>query len=427
MWSAIRRKPWWPWLPFVGTIALGIPAVAARISEPHMAVEAETVLFGIGILSAAFLLGAGAEAAQHDIPASLSLAVIAFIAVLPEYAVDLLFAWRAGTDPEQAQFAIANMTGGNRLLLGVGWAFVLFLFAWKASGTDGLLRGARKALRQPIAFVRGGGEERVLTLPKTISLEVSVLGLATLYSFLIPLKGSINLIDTVILIALFAWYLRQLMKHPIEEPDLEGPAEVLANLPRRRRRFTVVLILAYAAGLIVASAEPFADGLIESGSKFGIDEFLLVQWVAPLASESPEFLAALYLVWRGLAAQGMTTLISSKVNQWTLLIASLPIAFSISGGTLDGLPMDSRQQEEVFLTAAQSLFGVLLILDKRLTPRAGLLLFGLFAGQFLLTDSTIRVGFAITYLVLAAGLLAQRWRQVPTVVREAVRSDVTAG
>ncbi len=49
--------------------------------------------------------------------------------------------------------------------------------------------------------------------------------------------------------------------------------------------------------------------------------------LAPLASESPEFLAARYLVWRGAARYGMAALISSKVNQFTLLIASLPIAF----------------------------------------------------------------------------------------------------
>ena len=183
----------------------------------------------------------------------------------------------------------------------------------------------------------------------------------------------------------------------------------------------VFSIFTFAAGIIIVSAEPFADGLIELGESIGVDEFLLVQWLAPLASESPEFFAALYLVWRGSARYGMTTLISSKVNQFTLLIAALPIAFSINGGTLDGLPMDGRQQEEVFLTAAQSLFGLLLILDKRVSLSAGIILLSLFLGQFIFTDSSIRLGFALTYLLLASGLLVYRYRLVKEVIREVLQ------
>ena len=407
-----------PWLLVIGTMALGVPAIAIRIISPDLPVLGETAIFGLGILAAAFLLGGAAEVAQRDIPPALSLAVLAFVAVLPEYAVDLLFAWRAGTDPEQAQFAIANMTGANRLLIGVGWAFVLFLFAFKTGGLRALFRGLTDWAPQ-----RGGGRRpsagTLLHLPHTISLEITVLAVATLYSFLIPLKGNISLIDTVVLASLFGFYLFRLFRHPREEPEIGGPAAFIARLPKWRRRATVCFLFAFAAGAIVASAEPFADGLIETGTEFGVDEFLLVQWVAPFASESPEFLAALYLVWRGMASAGMAVLISSKVNQWTLLIASLPIAFSISGSTFSGLPIDGRQQQEVFLTAAQSLFAVLLILDKRLSPKAAVVLLGLFLGQFLVIDSTVRWGFSFAYLALAAFLFAGRFRDIPGVVREA--------
>jgi cation:H+ antiporter len=86
-----------------------------------------------------------------------------------------------------------------------------------------------------------------------------------------------------------------------------------------------------------------------------------VQVVAPLASEAPEFLIAGLLAWRGRASAGLGALISSKVNQWTLLIGSLPAAYALSRGTLAGLPLDERQLEAVFLTAAQSTFAVVLI------------------------------------------------------------------
>lgn len=396
-----------PWTPAAATIALGFPAIIVRLSGADLSPEAAVAIFGLGILSAAFLLGAASEASQRDIPASLSIALLAFVAVLPEYAIDLLFAWRAADDPEQAQFAIANMTGGNRLLLGVGWSFVVFLYVARN----------KWVLHSP---------QRVLHLPHTISLEFTAMTIATLIAFVIPVIGKINIAISAVLLVVFVWYLYRLTKHPVEEPQGGGPAEVITTLPKWRRRIVVTLLFAYAAAVIVMAAEPFADGLIELGEQLGVDQFLLVQWLAPLASESPEFIAALYLVWRGSARYGMTALISSKVNQFTLLIASLPIAFSINGGALSGLPMDGRQQEEVFLTAAQSLFGVLLILDKRISIHAAIPLLVLFLGQFILTDSTIRIGFAVVYLVLAAGLLLRQYRLVPAVIREAFGDAGTA-
>ena len=389
------------WLLPAGAIALGLPAIILRLAKPDLPVLLETGLFGLGILSAAFLLGAAAEASQHDIPKALGIAVLAFVAVLPEYAVDLVFAWRAADDPEQGQFAVANMTGGNRLLVGVGWPMVLLVFYLRRNG-----------LR--------------LALPRAISLEIAVLGVATVYSFVIPLKGTITLIDTLIFCSLLAYYLVRSARSPKEAPLAGGPAEMVAQLTPWRRRTVVALLFAYAAIAIIAAAEPFADGLIATGSKLGVDEFLLVQWVAPLASESPEFFVAAYLVWRGAAASGMTALISSKVNQWTLLIGSIPVAFAVSGGRLAAFPLDGRQSDEIFLTAAQSLFAVLVIVDRRFSAREAGILFVLFAAQFLLTDSSVRIGFAIVYLVLAALLLVRRRRLVRDTLRDQVRRSPRA-
>src|SRR5439155_5948978 len=49
---------------------------------------------GAAIFGAGFLLSWAAEVAQLDVPRALALAVLALIAVLPEYAVDVYFAWR---------------------------------------------------------------------------------------------------------------------------------------------------------------------------------------------------------------------------------------------------------------------------------------------------------------------------------------------
>ena len=92
-----------------------------------------------------------------------------------------------------------------------------------------------------------------------------------------------------------------------------------------------------------------------------------MQWVAPLASEFPEFLVAGLLAWRLRADAGLGALVSSKVNQWTLLIGCLPIAYAISSGSINPLPTDTRQVQEILLTAAQSLLAVILLINLRMS------------------------------------------------------------
>jgi cation:H+ antiporter len=49
----------------------------------------------------------------------------------------------------------------------------------------------------------------------------------------------------------------------------------------------------FAAGVILANSEPFCEGLVKAGKALHISEFVLVQWLAPVASEAPEFVVAL--------------------------------------------------------------------------------------------------------------------------------------
>jgi cation:H+ antiporter len=105
-----------------------------------------------------------------------------------------------------------------------------------------------------------------------------------------------------------------------------------------------------AAGTILLVAKPFAQALVRTGTDLGIDEFLLVQWLAPLASEAPEFVVVALFAWRGQSTPALGTLVSSKINQWTLLVALLPLVYSVALGRVAALPLDARQQEEVLLT-----------------------------------------------------------------------------
>jgi cation:H+ antiporter len=378
--SAIRKFEW----PIIMAL-LAWPAASLRLGLWSANVPIETAAFGLAIVSAAFMLTWCAEAAERDIPRTLALAGLALIAVLPEYAVDMLFAWKAGQDPSYAAFATANMTGGNRLLVGVGWTMVVGIFVYRQ-------------------------RRDVLKLAEIHRTEVGILGIATVYSFVIPFRGGITLLDAAFLVSLFAVYVYLASRGEVEEEsELVGPAETIANLPMLQRRIAVAIMFVYAGLAILVAAEPFADGLIETGVRFGIDEFQLVQWVAPLASEFPEFLVAGLLAWRLRADAALGALVSSKVNQWTLLIGCLPIAYAISSGTINPLPTDTRQSEEVLLTAAQSLLAVILLINLRMTLwEAGVLLV-LFLAQFLTPHSIVpRNAFSVMYFVFAAIFLVRQ-------------------
>jgi cation:H+ antiporter len=170
-------------------------------------------------------------------------------------------------------------------------------------------------------------------------------------------------------VAIFVAYTLRVAKAPPEAPNLVGPSAWLAILAPRRRRATYLSFFGFAAVVILLSAEPFADGLVETGEQLGISPFFLVQWVAPLASEAPELLVAGLYAWHLNTTNGLSTLVSSKVNQWTLLVGTLPLVFAVAAGTATGLPVGPAQREELLLTAAQSLFAVAILVNLSISAR----------------------------------------------------------
>lgn len=343
----------------------------------------DAILPGLGIFGAAFLLSWAAELAQLEISQALALAFLALMAVLPEYAVDLYLAWTAAKDPQYVHFATANMTGANRILIGLGWPAVL-LCCWAAT------------------------RKREIRIDPGQRIELVTLVIATLYAFTIPLKRTLSLFDTALLIGLFVVYLIQSSKAHHIEPELTGPPAYLALLPRLWRRIATVALFLLPGYTIFIAAEPFAEGLLRNARGLGIEEFVLIQWLAPLASESPEFVVAAIFAVRGNAGAGLGTLISSKVNQWTLLIGMLPLAYAISGGHVLPMPLDARQAEEIFLTAAQSLLAVVILANWSFGLGESLLLAGLFIAQLAIPIAWVRMCFAVLYVLIALSYLASR-------------------
>lgn len=378
------------WLILVLTGLVMTPGVVLKLGGIHLPDPVMAVLFGVAIIGAAFWLSWAAEVAQLDFSAGLAIAGLALIAVLPEYMVDATFAFLAASNEEYTHYAVANMTGANRLLIGLAWPLVLLL---------PFLRFKRKEIK----------------LDDEQHLELGVLMIASLYAITVALRHEISLFDFGVFAVIFVFYIWRIARRPSEPPHLVGPSLLLAALPPTQRRIATALLAIVAAGVILAVAEPFAEALIHTGTTMGIDEFLLVQWLAPLASEAPEFTVVAIFAWRGLATMALGALVSSKINQWTLLVGMLPLAYSFGLGYTSALPLDGRQQHEVLLTAAQSIFAIAVLANLRLNLWEAAALFGLFAFQMVMPD--VREVMTWVYLGLAAVILVMQRHHLPSAIR----------
>jgi cation:H+ antiporter len=393
------------------TAMFALPAILARLTGTELPPGITVLVYGAGVVASAVLLSWAAEAAQVDISGSLAIAILALIAVLPEYAVDLYFSFTAGSNPAYAQFAAANMTGSNRLLIGIGWPLVAFVGFWAMRRARRRDAGAGES-----SPAIADGRRLVIVLPPRNRVELAFLAVASAYAFLIPMTRSIAWYDAVVLLALFGAYLWRVTREGRGEPELIGVAADIALLPQRQRRLLVTGLFVAAAAIVVMAAKPFADGLVQTGETLGIDQFLLVQWLAPLSSEAPELIVATIFAWRLHAADGLGMLLSAKVNQWTLLVGSLWVAYTLGGGGGAPLPLDDRQTEEFLLTSAQALLAFAVLADLRFGLWEAAAIFGLFVLQFPFPTTDVRLVFSAVYIVVAIALLVRKRRYLPGII-----------
>ena len=418
-------------LPWIGSSLLGFAHGYSTLTT--------VAISGVGVLGASFLLTWGAETAEKDVPRAFAIAVLAILAVAPEYAVDALYAWNAGQFAgtprgiEAGNLAVANMTGANRILIGIGWAGIA-LFTIFRSGSD----------RDPSVTRKDGFLADTISLDKDIGLEIVFLLLATVWAFLVPFGGGIDVYDTLFLVSLYVAYILVILRgDPDEVEEHVGVPATLQRLPKPQRIATVLGLFLYSGLVIFTAVEPFAHGLEALGQQVGVPPFFMIQWVAPLASESPELIAVAVLVSKARSTAGFNALISSKLNQWTLLIGTLAVVYSIALGRYGVLAFEPKQAAEIWITAAQSLFAVALIVNLEFSVREAVVLFLLFISQvvleFLILRDLIQVwfstyelllGFTALYLVLSLGLFVTRrkafatqFSRASTTIRDAVSDD----
>src|SRR3984893_17415750 len=215
--------------PIALCAALTVPALFLRLTGTHPGAALGLLVFGGAVVASSFLLAWAAEAARVDISGSLAIAILAVIAVLPEYAVDLYFSYTAGHNPDYVQYAAANMTGSNRLLLGLGWPVVVIISLCVASR-------------------RSGRSVRELVLQSSYRTELGFLFIASIVAFLIPLSGQISLVLGFALLGFFVFYLWKASRAEASEPDLVGPAAQIGDLRRRPRRLLVGGVVVFAPG-----------------------------------------------------------------------------------------------------------------------------------------------------------------------------------
>ncbi|QLH79651.1 sodium:calcium antiporter [Halosimplex rubrum] len=391
---------------------------------------------GAAILGAAFLLAWAAETAEKDVPRAFAIAVLAVLAVAPEYAVDALYAWQAGAgSTEAANLAVANMTGANRILIGLGWSGIALFSIYRATQTA-----------DPAVEERSGRLANVVTLDRDISLEITFLLAATAYAFFVPLGGGIGPLDTAVLVGLYLAYLLIVVRGDVEESEQHvGVPAYFQGFSTVPRVAVVLLGFAFSGALIFTAVHPFAEGLERLGLQYGVPKFFMVQWLAPLASESPELIVVAYLVNKARTTAGFNALISSKLNQWTLLIGTLAVVYSISAGAVGTLPFDGKQAAEIWITAAQSFFAIAILANFSISTREALALLALFASQVLAEfvvvqtvaepaaaelSMAILYVYTAVYVVLGAALVVRRRESVRALfgrtvatAREAVGSE----
>jgi cation:H+ antiporter len=170
--------------------------------------------------------------------------------------------------------------------------------------------------------------------------------------------------------------------------------------------------------VVVAIANPFAHALLETGTSLGIDPYLLIQSVVPLATEAPELVVVAVLVSNRRPAQGLALLLASSVSQWTLGLGSLPIAYLAGGGGLS-LPLAPREQLELGFTTTLTLFVVAALATLRPDRVDAVLVAVVFVVQLVYPTPFTRFAAALVLLVYAVDLFVTRRRHLKPMFRAA--------
>jgi cation:H+ antiporter len=367
--------------------AFTVPGILVRLTGGAAPYPLQVVAYGAAVVAAAFMLAWATEAAQVDIGHGIVIAVVAFVAILPEYIVELHYAFTG-----QAEYVTANLTGASRLLLG---------FAVALPAVVGLLRG-----RWGVAPIGR------LSLASPHRLELAILAFASVWTLRGVTRGELTPLDAAVLISLYVLYLRRVAVIGGEAPPPIGVAAQIEELPAAQRRRWVAGLMLYAASVILLTAVPFGDAVLGTGTLIGIKPYLMLQWIIPIATEAPELVVAFVLLTHGRGGQSLAVLLAGAVSQYTLALGSVPLAYQLGVG-VGPLPLPARERIELFLTIGVALYAVASLIMLRLSRADSAMMLALFTAQFLLPAVLSRLAFAVVFWVVAMDILWAERRHLP--------------
>ncbi len=340
---------------------------------------------GAGILGASFLLSWVADAAEVDFSGGYVLAGITLLTVLPELVVEVQFAFT-----QQTSLVTANLTGATRLLL-TGATAMPLMAAW-------LLRR------------RGQSAEAVILGPER-RVELAILFVAAAYGTMVAVLGRVSLIDGLLLIALYAFFVWRVRGTSDEPPAVVGPAAGLVALPRRQRLALLAGMVTLAAAAVVMVATPFTVALEQTGGMLGVNNYLLVQSIVPAATEAPEFVIAVTLALNRRPAQGLAIFLAAAATQWTLALGILPFAQVAGGGSL-ALALTFREQVELALTISTTLMVVAALSSLRPQRFDSWIVVTLYAIEFAFPALSVRLIAAAVLAMFSLDILVANRRSV---------------
>jgi cation:H+ antiporter len=249
---------------------------------------------------------------------------------------------------------------------------------------------------------------------------VEVMGLVPplLYFLVVLWRQRIGAIDAAVLIALYVAYLWVLMRNPPREVESLADAPLVSRWAYRqrgwRRHAAIGGLFAVGGALLYLTAHPFLDSMIAVAAAVGISQFFLVQWVAPFLSEFPEFVSTFSWARRVTKApMALMNIVSSNINQWTILAAMIPIVYGFSHlhhyGVWADFTFDIAQRNELALTLLQTMLGVLLLANMEFDWMDATALFVLWAVQFTVPHlrAPIMVAYGVWAVVLVIGFVVK--------------------
>lgn len=369
-------------------------ALAATVTEQVSASPGSALWTFPAMIASAFLVAWGAEAAEFLISQGLALAILALVQTLPEFAVEAVIAWKAGKNPPMVHLAIANFTGSLRLLTGLGWPMIYGVAAFYS------VKNKNRRLGR-------------IELHDEHAVEVVGLLPPLLYFVVIWAKGNLSLLDSAVLAATYFAYLWILLRLPPRPDTVEEDEEVPAvsrwalSYAGRKRWAAVGALLGGGGVIIYLVAEPFLNSMLALAVSMGMSEFVFIQWVAPFLSEFPEKTSAFAWARRVTRAPvALMNMVSSNINQWGILSGLLAVIYCWSHGSVEPLPFDAFQRQEILLTILQAFLGWLFLASMDLEAYEAAGLFFLWLVQFLVP--TLRHPLLYVYgawIAVEAGLV----------------------